>query len=1075
MKKIATLVILLCLGCVGSAMAQNIQHISLTADNNGDTIDGVGMILYDDGGGAGSYGHGYDYYITIRSVCDSSDSATTFLAIDIKAFDIGPYDTLYIYDGPNPTAPLLTKLNSTYEYNTNRRYFITPSNTSRMLCVRFRSSIIHEDDTIPHAGFNLDVMCAKPCEHVVGLIDRFYERLDKTGNIIDTCIFTPLPTSIDSVFDSIWVITDTNTGAGRWEEGHENLIRVDTIGWTDGALLCMGQQIRFHAHGQYSNALNYYTPEDATSKFYWALGTSDTNVGINHTVIDYGGYKTVGCYNVVLTVTDVNGCKQSNYETVQVRVAQNPIKTIFDLATICNNDSLMVNVGYEGDNGTLTLKKIKFAEVVSKTNDIRTFIPDGEYCETPCYVAPVTFDEFPEGRLIQSANDICSICVNYEHSFMADYSLAILCPTYDQLSNPNNGKAYLKYKDERTISTEAPPGYTSYPEGTYGGGGTYTGCPATSSPNWDTWDNLCTHSPDNDACDSTCNPWGVGWNYCFSRNEKYTLVNDEPCNTDQPVGAGLASNGHVNSQMFQIPIMIPPFVNAGENAGVLAQNTKDSSDHMGMSMYYIPADDFSTLVGCPLRGEWKIQICDRWRQDNGWIFNWSMDLCNISSGGGCDYQVGIDSVVWRPDTNYATDFYDGLYRGLIINKRWNDSTAAYISSPDTSGDFNIKLSIYDEFGCRWDTLTHISTVRTPLPRLGNDTLLCDVATMTLNASDKYTNDNYSYLWEPFGETTSIITTTPNTNGDHSYVVEAINREKNIQCIARDTIVVKVRPQPIPNFDPGIYPLEGCEPLTINIVNTSKNGYKYRWVFGDGTYSTLKDPSHSYAAGTYDFKYYVESEGGCKDSLIYPGLVTVFPQPKAQFSWDPVYPTVLHPSVALNNTTTPDDGTNIYRWEIQYDKNNPYSFHTATEKNPTFTWQPPVGDDISGSYSIRLLARTENRGPSGILTVCSDTIENNILIINDQLEFPNMVTPNADGINDRFVIKNLVEGLAYPINQLDIYDKWGSRVFHAANIMRVEDFWDPAATNSPAGTYFYRFVGKGYKGNIEHNGVIEVLK
>jgi gliding motility-associated-like protein len=87
----------------------------------------------------------------------------------------------------------------------------------------------------------------------------------------------------------------------------------------------------------------------------------------------------------------------------------------------------------------------------------------------------------------------------------------------------------------------------------------------------------------------------------------------------------------------------------------------------------------------------------------------------------------------------------------------------------------------------------------------------------------------------------------------------------------------------------------------------------------------------------------------------------------------------------------------------------------------------------------------------------------------------MVTPNSDGINDKFVIKNLVEGLAYPVNQLDIYDKWGSRVFHASNINKEEDFWDPAATNSPAGSYFYRFIGKGYKGNIEHNGVIEVLK
>ena len=107
--------------------------------------------------------------------------------------------------------------------------------------------------------------------------------------------------------------------------------------------------------------------------------------------------------------------------------------------------------------------------------------------------------------------------------------------------------------------------------------------------------------------------------------------------------------------------------------------------------------------------------------------------------------------------------------------------------------------------------------------------------------------------------------------------------------------------------------------------------------------------------------------------------------------------------------------------------------------------------------------------------CADTVENNIVIINDNLIFPTVITPNGDGINDRFVILNLVEGLAYPNNALDIYDKWGSRVFHATNISRKDQFWDPSNGNIPTGTYFYRFSGSGYKGTIEHNGVVEVIK
>ena len=44
-----------------------------------------------------------------------------------------------------------------------------------------------------------------------------------------------------------------------------------------------------------------------------------------------------------------------------------------------------------------------------------------------------------------------------------------------------------------------------------------------------------------------------------------------------------------------------------------------------------------------------------------------------------------------------------------------------------------------------------------------------------------------------------------------------------------------------------------------------------------------------------------------------------------------------------------------------------------------------------------------------------------------------------------------------------------------NISKEEDFWDPADDNIPAGTYFWRFSGKGYLGDIQRNGAVEVIK
>lgn len=1090
MKKIALLMVfLLSAGCMGLYAQGGITEITLDANTNGDTIDGVSGTthLYDDGGNTtnSTYGGGHDYYIVVRGLCDTADS-NLHLSVLINNYDIDGGDTLYIYDGGSITAPLLVKLNNDTITRYGALFTITPTNVEKLLTIRFRTRV--HDSTFSHSGFFVEFKCSRACEIVSTYIDSIYERTDKYGNVLSRHQFVTFPESFDTTFvmdtvvvthyDTVWQDSVTFVVIPRTEDSifkTDSVISVDTIGWVDGAMLCQGQGIIFHGHGGYTYNTGWYIPNDSTSMFQWDFGNQDSLYEVGATAPLYTGYKQVDCYEVTLKIVDKNGCETKDFRKVQVRLAQNPIKTIYDLTPVCSADSQVVNVGYDGDNGTLTLREITFKKTHSKTNFVKTFIPDGDHCGDPCYTAPVTFNEFPGGKKVTSAKDICSICINYEHSYMEDYTLAILCPTYDENDPTRKGKAVLKYKDRNKIPVDERD---IIPEGTYGGGFNYTGIPYQKNGSDDQADHMRNTGAESDNCDSLQNPAGLGFTYCFSRNGNYKLTTGDPADISPiPQTAGIAAPGHIISYTYNQPPIPTGYYMAGQYAGPVTKNTTDSSNHADMLDYYTPSHDFSQLVGCPLNGEWNIQLCDHWHVDNGWVFNWSLDICGVSAGGGCEYQVGIDSVIWRPDTNYQTDFRDGIYRGLQIHKKPGDSTISYIMSPDTSGDFGILLSIYDEFGCRWDTLTHISTVFTPTPHLGNDTIICGINTVKLDATDKNTqNSHYSYMWEPTGETTPTIETPSGVYTDTRYVVEVLNTDKNITCPARDTIYVSINRQPIPSFDPGVYPLEGCEPFTININNTTDYGYKYRWVFGDGTYSTLKDPSHSYAAGTYDLKYYVESEKGCKDSLIYPNLITVHSSPKASFSWEPVFPTVQHPTITLKNNTTPDNGAVKYFWEIQYDKDHPNSFHTMVDVNPTFEWDAPKGGgDVSGNYTIRLIARNDEKGLSGLDVICGDTVENTVIIINDMLQFPTVVTPNGDGINDRFVILNLIEGLAYPINTLDIYDKWGSRVFHATNISRDDQFWDPTKNNVPAGTYFYRFSGKGYQGNIEHNGVVEVLK
>jgi len=71
----------------------------------------------------------------------------------------------------------------------------------------------------------------------------------------------------------------------------------------------------------------------------------------------------------------------------------------------------------------------------------------------------------------------------------------------------------------------------------------------------------------------------------------------------------------------------------GATNGTWADNAGGGSLPSGV---YESVEPFTHLNGCPLNGTWEIEVCDLWAQDNGFIFNWSLETSGIYFVESCD-------------------------------------------------------------------------------------------------------------------------------------------------------------------------------------------------------------------------------------------------------------------------------------------------------------------------------------------------------------------------------------------------------------------------------------------------------
>ncbi len=116
----------------------------------------------------------------------------------------------------------------------------------------------------------------------------------------------------------------------------------------------------------------------------------------------------------------------------------------------------------------------------------------------------------------------------------------------------------------------------------------------------------------------------------------------------------------------------------------------------------------------------------------------------------------------------------------------------------------------------------------------------------------------------------------------------------------------------------------------------------------------------------------------------------------------------------------------------------------------------------GTYQITAIVEfdcyTDNVSQNITVVDCSDTITPILAFV-----FPNIITPNSDGINDLFEIQNLPEN-----TEVIILNRWGNVVFSSANYLNNWDGKDTSGKELSDGVYTYKFTTE--TGTIGHGFV-----
>jgi len=241
----------------------------------------------------------------------------------------------------------------------------------------------------------------------------------------------------------------------------------------------------------------------------------------------------------------------------------------------------------------------------------------------------------------------------------------------------------------------------------------------------------------------------------------------------------------------------------------------------------------------------------------------------------------------------------------------------------------------------------------------------------------------------------------------------------------------------------------CLGEPINLTASFTGATSYSWAGPNGFTSNEQNPTIPVASAASSGPYTVTANVGTCQSAPTTVNVTVNNAP-VQVDVGPTQTVCIGEPI---NLTASYIGATSYNWT------GPNGF-TSNQQNPTIDAASAAD---SGTYAVTVNVGDCQSSPTTLYVAvnnCQPSASGDNTCL---LEFPNIFTPNGDGLNDRF---DLTPTSCSPDGfMLTVFNRWGSPVFTSDNATR-EWRGDCGNSDCPSGVYYYVAVFENQQGKTQ---------